>query len=107
MEEKRDAVVVLSTAAEREAGTIARALVEENLAACVNIVHVHSCYLWKGVYTDEDEALMIIKARKDVVDRLIGRIKSLHSYELPEAIVLPIIGGYPPYLAWLAGEREE
>jgi periplasmic divalent cation tolerance protein len=107
MEKKTDAVVVLSTAPEQEAGTIARILVEEHLAACVNIAFVRSCYLWKGDYTSEDEALMIIKAQKDAVGRLIDRIKSLHSYELPEAIVLPIIGGYPPYLAWLAGERRE
>lgn len=100
----REPVIILSTAGESEAPVIARALVEEHLAACVNIAGVTSVYRWKGDLCQDREQLLIIKTVRDRVDTVIGRIAALHSYELPEMIVLPVNGGYPPYLQWLGDE---
>jgi periplasmic divalent cation tolerance protein len=96
-------VVVLSAVgAQPDAQKIARALVEERLAACVNVVPgVVSVYRWKGVVEKEDELLLIIKTIGERVEPLKARLLQLHPYELPEVVVIPIGGGHAPYLAWL------
>ena len=98
------AAVVLSAVGTREeAERIAQALVDERLAACVNVVPgVLSVYRWKGAVQRGDELLLVIKTRGDAVERLRARLVALHSYELPEVVVLPIAGGHPPYLDWIA-----
>ena len=100
------AVVVLSTAGSQdEAERIATALVEARLAACVNLVApLTSIYRWHGAVERAAEVLLVIKTRRRLVPRLIERLQALHSYEVPEAIVLPIVAGARPYLAWLLGE---
>jgi periplasmic divalent cation tolerance protein len=100
------AVVVLSTAGSPdEAERIATTLVDERLAACVNLVApLTSIYRWQGAVERAAEVLLVIKTRKRLVPRLIGRLEALHSYEVPEAIVLPIVAGARPYLEWLLGE---
>ena len=100
------AVVMLSTAGARdEAERIARALVDERLAACVNVVApITSIYRWKGAVERAEEVLLVVKTRTALTARVATRIRELHSYELPEAIVLPIDGGAADYLAWIAGE---
>ena len=95
-------VVVLCTAPADGAKIFARALVQERLAACVNIMPVRSYFVWKGELAEESEDLMIIKTAASVVKLLKSRIKELHSYQVPEIIVLPIQEGYQPYLAWIA-----
>lgn len=97
-------VVVLSTAPDDEvAAKVARALVEPGLVACVNIVPgVRSIYRWQGKVCDDQERLLVIKTRRPKVDAVLAAIKQNHTYECPEAIVLPIIGGAPAYLSWLA-----
>ena len=97
-------VVVLSAVgAPPDAQRIARALVEERLAACVNVVPgVVSIYRWKGVVEKEDELLLIIKTIGERVEQLKARLLQLHPYELPEVVVIPIGGGHAPYLEWLA-----
>ena len=104
MSESSEAVVVLSTASTSdEAATIARGLVGEKLAACVNIVPgVRSIYSWDGALQDDSELLLVIKTRADRQEAVVSRIQELHSYDCPEAIVLPIRGGSKPYLTWLA-----
>ena len=99
------AVVCLSTAATaEEAGKIANILVQEELAACVNLVPgVRSIYRWQGKIEDESEVLMVIKSRRSLVDSLVARITALHSYSVPEVVALDIVGGNPSYLAWLVG----
>jgi periplasmic divalent cation tolerance protein len=92
----------LCTTAPGEADRIARALVDERLAACVNIMPVRSCYLWEGKINLEGEELLIIKTEQSMVEQLVSRIIELHSYKVPEIIVLPIVDGYPPYLHWIA-----
>jgi periplasmic divalent cation tolerance protein len=97
-------VIILSTAGEVEAKGIAQALVMQHLAACVNITGVASVYRWKGDLCEDREQLLIIKTVNGQVDSVMREIRNLHSYELPEMIVLPVAGGYPPYLQWLAEE---
>lgn len=85
-----------------DAERIARALVEGGLAACVNIVPaVTSVYRWKGRVERGEERLLVVKTRADRFEALREAIISLHPYELPEVIALPIEAGHAPYLAWL------
>ncbi len=98
-----DKKIVLTTAGTREeAAKIARALVERQLAACVNVVAVDSVYRWKGKIENAQEWLLLIKTVSAAFDEVEGVIKELHSYELPECVVVPIEGGSEEYLDWLA-----
>ncbi len=103
-----DAVVVLITAASQsEARRLADALLEERLAACVNILpQVESRYWWRGRRERAHEVLLLAKSRATLLDAIIARVKALHSYEVPEVIALPIAGGNPAYLQWLAAETK-
>ncbi len=96
--------VILVAASRQEGPGIARHLVEKRLAACVNITEVNSCYRWEGRYCEEPEALLVIKTTGGKVPDALAAIRDVHSYELPEMIVLPVISGYPPYLAWVKEE---
>ena len=95
--------IVLSTCkTKREAETIAERLVADGAAACVTIVdHVTSIYKWKGKTEKSTEALLIIKTRAALTDRVEGTIKGFSSYECPEVIVLPVIEGSAEYLKWI------
>jgi periplasmic divalent cation tolerance protein len=85
-----------------DAERIATALVERGLAACVNIVPgVTSVYRWKGVVERDLELLLVIKTRADRFEALREALVSLHPYEVPELIAMPVDAGHPPYLAWL------
>jgi len=97
-------VVVFSTFPDPDkAAEVARVLVGEQLAACVNLATgVRSIYRWKGELCDDTETLAIIKTTSEQQDALIARLVGLHPYELPEAIALPVAGGHAPYLAWVA-----
>jgi len=99
-------VVVLATAGSpEEAERIATTLVEARLAACVNLVTpVTSIYRWQGAVERASEVLLVIKTRRTSTTRLVARLRALHSYELPEVIVLPIVAGSAPYLRWLVAE---
>ncbi|OGW34701.1 MAG: hypothetical protein A2010_11800 [Nitrospirae bacterium GWD2_57_9] len=98
-----DGIIVLITASsEQEASLIATALVDEHLAACVNLIApVRSLFFWQGKTQDAQEVLLLCKSRKPLMERLCARVKSLHSYTVPEIIALPIIAGSPDYLSWL------
>lgn len=103
----RATLVMVTAASEEQALSIARALVEERLAACVNLVGpVRSIYRWQGKVQDDREHLMIIKTRASMVARLARRVKELHSYEVPEVIAIPIAAGSKPYLEWLFESTE-
>lgn len=102
MTKKSGIVTILSTATPEQAPVIAQALVADRLVACINIMPVRSIYQWQGKTCDDSESLMIMKTREDQADAVIAGIKKLHSYDLPEIIVLPVLNGYPPYLDWVA-----
>jgi periplasmic divalent cation tolerance protein len=99
-------LLCLSTCPEAEmAGRIARTLVEERLAACVNQVSgVRSTYRWQGRVIEEAEVLLVIKTTRERFDALRGRLLELHPYEVPELIALEIVDGHVPYLEWIAAE---
>jgi periplasmic divalent cation tolerance protein len=99
--EEANFVVILCTCSVEESEKIARILVEEKLAACVNVAEVNSFFRWKGEFCKDREALLIIKTEKMMMNRIIERIKEVHSYKLPEIIAIPIIDGYNKYLAWI------
>ena len=98
-----DKRLVLSTAAsDEEARVIASALVEKRLAACVNILGpIHSIYRWKDAVEDSQEYLLLIKTTESMFPKLRDELKSLHSYEVPECIVINIEDGLPAYLDWI------
>ena len=86
----------------KEARIIAKELINHKLAACVNIIGgVESLFWWKGKVDSAKETLLIIKSVKEKVPKVIKAIKSIHSYEVPEIITLPITAGYKPYLRWI------
>lgn len=97
------AMVVLNTCPdETTAARIARALVEERLATCVNsIAGVRSVYFWDGRLQDDAEVLLIMKTTAGRLAELEARVKALHPYELPEILALPVAGGNERYLEWV------
>jgi periplasmic divalent cation tolerance protein len=101
-----DVRVVLLTAPDAAtAERIATALVEERLAACVNVVPgMRSTYRWEGAVQKDDELLLVAKTRADRLAALTARVRALHPYELPEVLALPAAGGSDAYLAWVTRE---
>ncbi len=96
-------IVLTTTGSKAEAQKIARELVERRLAACVNIVGpVESVYRWKGALESAEELLCIVKTTASAVAKVKAAIKELHSYELPECVVLPIEDGSSEYLGWIS-----
>jgi periplasmic divalent cation tolerance protein len=101
-----DALVVLVTAPSAEkAAELARALVEERLAACGNVVPgLRSIYRWEGKVQDEPEALLILKTTRGRFEALRERVLALHPYQVPEVIALSVEAGSAAYLGWIAAE---
>jgi periplasmic divalent cation tolerance protein len=95
-------VVYITVPNEQEGVKIAKALVEEKLAGCINIVKdIRSIYSWQGKIEDEPELLLIAKSRRQLFNKLKDRVKKLHSYTVPEIIAIPVIEGSEDYLNWL------
>ena len=89
----------------QDARRIANTLVEEQIVACVNIIpKIESIYRWKGKIENEEEIVLIAKTADQNVKKTIQRLKELHSYELPDIIVLPVIGGLKDYLDYITNE---
>ena len=100
-------VVYITVGSEAEAAKLAHHLVSERLAACVNrLGPIQSTYLWQGDVHNDSEYLLMIKTRTCLVDQLAERVKTLHSYDLPEVIALPIQGGLEGYLDWVRSETQ-
>jgi len=101
--DKKDAIIILITASsEEEATKISTTLVEEKLVACVNIIpKIHSIYWWEGKVCREDEVMLVSKSTKSLFPAIMDRVKSLHSYQVPEIISFPILEGLPEYLNWI------
>ena len=98
-----EAILVLITCATpEEAKTIARAVVEQRLAACVNVIpHVRSLFSWENKVSEEEEVLLVVKTRRPRFKELAVSVKALHSYRVPEIIALPIVEGSSSYLRWI------
>ena len=95
-------VIFITCSNKKEAKHIAQKLIKNRLAACVNIIEeIESVFWWQGKIDNAREVLLIIKSKKSKLNSIIKLVKSVHSYEVPEIIALPIIGGYKPYLDWL------
>ena len=101
-----DKIVVLTTCeSEEQARTLARHLIEQRLAACVNILPgARSIYRWKDTIEDAAEFVLVIKSRRDAFGKLRDAIAHLHSYEIPEMIALPVVDGSDAYLDWMDRE---
>jgi periplasmic divalent cation tolerance protein len=98
----RAIVALVMTGSEEQAVTIARALVVERLAACVNLVApVRSIYRWHKKIEDTSEWMLVIKTRASRFVEIERRVRQLHSYEVPEVIAIPVAAGSRPYLDWL------
>ena len=95
-------IVVVTTGNKQEAENIAQQLLMERLIACANITGpVYSLFHWLGKIEKADEYMIFMKSRMDLFDKLAETVKALHSYDVPEILVLPIIEGSKPYLNWL------
>jgi periplasmic divalent cation tolerance protein len=99
-----NARLILTTAGSRdEAKKIAHALVDRRLAACVNIVPgIESIYRWQGKVEETSEWLLLIKTKAEMFDQVREAIQQLHSYDLPECIMVDVTGGSSPYLDWIS-----
>jgi periplasmic divalent cation tolerance protein len=95
-------VVLVTFPSPEDAQTIAAVLVDEHLAACVNLISgVRSLFFWDGVRQEATEVLAVVKTTDERLESLISRVISLHSYSVPEVIALPIVGGDKRYLQWV------
>ncbi len=96
-------IVIFITCAKRKEGVLlARALIKKKLAACVNIVDkIESLFRWQGKVDQAKEVLLVVKSKKVNLNRIIKLVKSLHSYQVPEIIALPVVAGNKEYLDWI------
>ena len=97
-------LIMVTVGAEEEGATIAKTLIVEKLAACVSITPINSFYTWQGKINQDQEWQLLIKTRFNLFEQLAQRIKTLHSYDVPEIIALPIVDS--PYLNWIAENTE-
>ena len=107
MKELSDIVVLITASGEEEARRIAGLLLNQRRAACVNIVpRVDSLFWWQGKPDSAEESLLIVKTKASLLRTIVSLVKEIHSYEVPEVIGLPIIGGNEDYLKWIDSEVE-
>ncbi|HOW42229.1 MAG TPA: divalent-cation tolerance protein CutA [Candidatus Omnitrophota bacterium] len=102
MAEKKHVIIFITVAGVKQANGIAEALVRQRLAACVNIVKgVTSVFRWQGKIDRAQEVLLIVKTTAARMEPLMRCVRTLHSYEVPEIIAVPIVAGHQPYLEWI------
>jgi len=108
MKETDKIVIFVTTSTEEEARRIAELLLDRRKAACVNIVpKVDSLFWWQGKLDSAQESLLIIKTKASLLPDVVSLVKGIHSYEVPEIIAMPIIGGNEDYLKWIHSEVKE
>ncbi len=95
------AVVITTFSSKEEAEKIVKTLLEEKLAACVQLTEIKSSYWWKGKIENSQEILCLIKTKENLFEKIESRIKELHSYSVPEIIMLRIEKGNEEYLKWI------
>lgn len=97
--------IYMTAGSKAEAQKIGKALVESRLAACVNILdNMQSIYRWEEEIQEDSEVVLIAKTTEPLVSLLIDKVKSLHSYDCPCIVSLPVLDGYPPFLDWIHNE---
>ena len=102
-----ECMVYITTSSEEEAEIIGRNLVSKRLAACVNIFSkMKSIYHWEGKIETADEVVLIAKTKKPLVNELIENVKTLHSYECPCIVAVPIVDGNEQFLRWIRNETK-
>ena len=94
-------MLLTTTASRDEAQTIAKLLIDEKLAACVQLLPIESFYVWQGKSQNEAEVLLLVKTRSVLFDAVIARIKQMHSYSVPEIVAIPFTAGFAGYLNWI------
>jgi len=101
---KTNHIIILVTAKnKKEAAAIAKGLLEAKLVACANIIDgVQSLFWWQGKIDSSKEVLLVLKTKKILLNKVSVKVKSLHSYQIPEIIALPIVGGSEDYLGWIS-----
>lgn len=98
-------LVYITAGDAQEAIRIGEALVDERLAACVNVHSpITSIYRWQDAIQRDQEVVLVAKTREGLVDRLTARVTALHSYDCPCIVALPVVGGHPPFLDWIEAE---
>lgn len=101
-------MIYVTAGSHDEALSIGTTLVEERLAACANVLgDITSVYWWQGAMQEETEVALVLKTRTDLVERVTSRVKELHDYSCPCVVALPITGGNPDFLAWIAAETRQ
>ena len=102
MTQAGDFGMILATAPSRdEAENIARLLIEEKLAACVQLVPIESFYAWEGKTQNAAEIMLLVKTRKSLFEQVIARIKAVHSYSVPQIVAMPFAAGFGGYFQWI------
>jgi len=100
-------LVYITAKDKSEAKKIGQVLLEEKLAACVNITEgMSSLYWWEGEIQEDDEAVLIAKTKESLVKELIAKVKLMHSYDCPCIVSLPVLDGNPDYLNWLNNQTK-
>ena len=94
-------VLLTTTQGREEAAAIAKLLIDEKLAACVQLLPIESFYVWQGKTQNEAEVLLLVKTRSALFETAIARIKAVHSYTVPEVVAIPFVAGFAGYLDWI------
>lgn len=102
-------LIYITAGTRDEAVTIGRALVESRLAACANVLAgtTTSIYWWEGAVTEDDEVSLLVKTREELVDKVVEKVKEIHSYDCPCVVSIPISGGNPAFLEWIDAETAD
>jgi periplasmic divalent cation tolerance protein len=105
MKNRENVVIFITTGTDEEAQEVAKALLNNRLAACVNIVpKINSIFWWNDTLDSAQENLLIVKSKTSLLNEIVKLVKEVHSYETPEIVALPIVGGNPDYLDWISKE---
>jgi len=107
MEHDQNIVILITAGTDGEARRVAEALLEKRKAACVTIVPtVTSLFWWEDRIDSDQESLLVVKSKASLLDEIVSLVKEIHTYDVPEVIALPIIGGNPDYLDWIGQETQ-
>ena len=108
MEKEANVVIFITTGTDEEAHRIANMLLNKRKVACVNVLpKVRSLFWWQDKLDSAQESLLIVKSKASLLSEIVSMVREVHSYDVPEVIALPIIGGNPDYLEWIGKEVKQ